>query len=189
MQCQRATFANRIAKIAACGVLCLCVSLTAPASSAQEAAPAQPAVAAVTRGQVTNLPIPRFVSMKASEANLRRGPSLTHRIDWVFRHRGYPLEVIAEYGHWRRVKDVDGAIGWIHYSLISGVRTVIVTVERATLYTRADESTRVAAYAERNAILRILECNATWCRAGADGLKGWVRKSDVWGVKPSEILE
>ncbi|HBR39417.1 MAG TPA: aspartyl-trna synthetase, partial [Sulfitobacter pontiacus] len=25
-------------------------------------------------GQVTNLPVPRFVSMKASEGNVRRGP-------------------------------------------------------------------------------------------------------------------
>ena len=54
------------------------------------------------RGPVTNLPLPRFVSMKAAEANVRRGPSLTHRIDWVFKHEDTPLEITAEHGHWRR---------------------------------------------------------------------------------------
>ncbi|MEM1352796.1 MAG: SH3 domain-containing protein, partial [Pseudomonadota bacterium] len=71
------------------------------------------------RGPVTNLPLPRYVSMKATEANIRRGPSLTHRIDWVFKLRDMPLRVTAEHGHWRRVEDPDGQGGWIHYSLIS----------------------------------------------------------------------
>ncbi|HCT32088.1 MAG TPA: aspartyl-trna synthetase, partial [Sulfitobacter sp.] len=74
-------------------------------------------------GQVTNLPVPRFVSMKASEGNVRRGPSLTHRIDWVFKHRDLPLRITAEHGHWRRVEDRDGMGGWVHYSLLSGTRT------------------------------------------------------------------
>ena len=61
------------------------------------------------RGQVTNLPLPRYVSMKAAEANVRRGPSLTHRVDWVFKRRSMPLQVTAEYGNWRKVQDRDGA--------------------------------------------------------------------------------
>ena len=75
------------------------------------------------RGAVTNLPLPRYVSLKGGEGNARRGPSLSHRIDWVFRHAGMPLRVTAEFGHWRRVEDQDGAGGWVHYSLLSGVRT------------------------------------------------------------------
>ena len=59
--------------------------------------------------QVTNLPLPRYVSMKAAEGNVRRGPSLTHRIDWVFKRRGMPLQITAEYGNWRKVQDRDGA--------------------------------------------------------------------------------
>ena len=77
-------------------------------------------------GPITNLPLPRFVSLKASEGNVRRGPSLTHRIDWVFQRRDMPLKVTAEHGHWRRVEDRDGMGGWIHYSLLSGTRTVVV---------------------------------------------------------------
>ena len=73
------------------------------------------ALAEEERGSVTNLPLPRFVSLKSSEVNVRRGPSLTHRIDWVYKRRDLPVEVTAEYGHWRRVRDRDGAGGWVHY--------------------------------------------------------------------------
>ena len=65
-------------------------------------------------GSVTNLPLPRYVSMKASEGNARRGPSLSHRIDWVFKRRHMPLRITAEHGHWRRVEDRDGMGGWVH---------------------------------------------------------------------------
>ena len=70
------------------------------------------------RGSVTNLPIPRFVSIKSDECNVRRGPSLSHKIDWVFTRKGMPVEITAEYGHWRRVRDRDGVGGWVHYSLL-----------------------------------------------------------------------
>ena len=93
--------------------------------------PVTPAVAAEpARGPVTNLPLPRFVSMRAESANARRGPSLDQRVDWEFVHRGLPLEITAEYGQWRRVRDADGAGGWVHHALLSGVRTALVRARR-----------------------------------------------------------
>ena len=145
----------------------------------------QPAQA---RGPVTNLPLPRFVSLKATEANARRGPSLSHRIDWVFKTRGYPLEVIAEYGHWRRVRDFEDATGWVHYSLISGVRTSLVVSETVDLHARADHASRLTAQAEKGAILRLHECSVNWCRASAGGHKGWLQKTGLWGIAADEVL-
>ena len=98
------------------------LALAMPAS-ARDPAPATGHVTGVSTGPVTNLPMPRFVSMKASEGNVRRGPSLTHRIDWVFQRRDMPLRITAEHGHWRRVEDRDGLGGWVHYSLLSGTRS------------------------------------------------------------------
>ncbi|MEM6465351.1 MAG: SH3 domain-containing protein, partial [Pseudomonadota bacterium] len=95
------------------------------------------------RGKVTNLPIPRYVSIKAKEANARRGPSLNHRIDWVFHHRGTPLRVTAEHGHWRRVEDVDGAGGWMHYALLSVARFVLIRDAHADLYRSPEEGAEV----------------------------------------------
>ncbi|WP_344845111.1 SH3 domain-containing protein [Celeribacter arenosi] len=141
------------------------------------------------RGSVTNLPLPRFVSLKANEANVRRGPSLSHRIDWVFTRRGTPLEVIAEYGHWRRVRDNDGAVGWLHYSLISGVRMALVEAETVDLHARPDPTSPLNAHAEKGVILRLLSCKVDWCRVSADGYKGWVTKVGLWGIGADEVLE
>ncbi|MBC9245361.1 SH3 domain-containing protein [Paracoccus sp. 11-3] len=146
-------------------------------------------VAQGTRGPVTNLPVPRYVSLKGSEGNARRGPSLSHRIDWVFRHAGMPLRVTAEFGHWRRVEDKDGAGGWIHYALLSGVRTALVTQDMLELRSRPDPDSNVVARAESGAIVRLGECDPGWCRISGGGQRGWVPKSAIWGVDPDEVRE
>ena len=141
------------------------------------------------RGPVTNLPLPRYVSLKGNEGNARRGPSLSHRIDWVFRHAGMPLRVVAEFGHWRRVEDKDGAGGWVHYALLSGVRTALVTQDMVQLRNRPDPDADVVAKAETGAIVRLGECNPGWCRISGGGQRGWVPKQAIWGVDSQEIRD
>jgi SH3-like domain-containing protein len=140
-------------------------------------------------GPVTNLPLPRYVSMKAGEGNARRGPSLTHRIDWVFKRRDMPLRIVAEYGHWRRVEDRDGYGGWVHYSLLSGVRTVLVEKNMTPIHRAPDEEAPVTAALEAGVIARLGECGPEWCQLRAGGYRGWARKSSLWGVAPDEIRE
>jgi SH3-like domain-containing protein len=140
-------------------------------------------------GCVTNLPLPRFVSLKGNEGNARRGPGLTHRIDWVFTRAGMPLRITAEFENWRRVEDHEGAGGWVHYSLLSGVRSVLVTLDMAELHDTPTDDASVVAQAEMGVIGRILECHGDWCRVSLDGQKGWVRKSAVWGVADDEEID
>lgn len=180
------------------GVLCSVTQVTAETplvevqlAQSADARIARPQgdVAEGTRGPVTNLPVPRYVSLKGSEGNARRGPSLSHRIDWVFRHAGMPLRVTAEFGHWRRVEDKDGAGGWIHYALLSGVRTALVTQDMLELHSRPDPESSVVARAESGAIVRLGECNPGWCRISGGGQRGWVPKTTIWGVDPDEVRE
>jgi SH3-like domain-containing protein len=145
--------------------------------------------AETVRGPVTNLPLPRFVSLKAAEANVRRGPSLSHRIDWVYRRRDLPLQVVAEHGHWRRVEDRDRQGGWIHYALLSGVRTAFVEVEETPLHVKPREDSPIAAVARRGVVARIDECGPRWCRLKKDGHRGWAEKSSLWGVTAGEIID
>ncbi len=141
------------------------------------------------RGSETNLPLPRFVSLKASEGNVRRGPSLSHKIDWVYTRRNMPLEITDEFGHWRRVRDKDGAGGWVHYSLLSGARMVIVEQDLLPLYVKPDAGAQVNAYAEAGVVARLGACDAKWCRISADGMKGWAVKGALWGVTEGELRE
>lgn len=141
------------------------------------------------RGPVTNLPLPRFVSMKAEEGNVRRGPSLTHRVDWVFKHAHQPLQIVAEYGHWRRVQDHEGQGGWMHYSLLSGARWVRVQDEKIALRLKPNEAAATRAYALRGALARLGDCEKDWCEISAQGHEGWVLKSQIWGVAADELRD
>lgn len=141
------------------------------------------------RGPVTNLPMPRYVSLKATEANVRRGPSLSHRIDWVFTRRDMPLRVVGEYGHWRRVVDREGMGGWVHYSLLSGSRTVIVDEDLLVLRQRPDDTATEVAMLELGVIADLGECSADWCRLRAGGYRGWAHKSALFGVGANETRD
>jgi SH3-like domain-containing protein len=140
-------------------------------------------------GPETNLPLPRYVSLKTSEGNVRRGPSLSHRIDWVFTREDMPLQITAEYGHWRRVIDREGLGGWVHYSLLSGSRTVIVDQDMLPIRTRPEPDAPEVALLEQGVIARLGECRIDWCRLTAGGFRGWAPKTALWGVGPDEILE
>jgi SH3-like domain-containing protein len=169
----------------------LVAALGVPAAGlAQETGPGADAVgAASARGPVTNLPLPRYVSLKAGEGNVRRGPSLSHRIDWVFVRRDMPLEVTGEYGHWRRVRDRDGAGGWIHYSLLSGVRTVVTTRPLGEVRARPAADAPLVARTEAGVVARLGACEPAWCLVTAGRHRGWIEKSAVWGVAEDEVRD
>jgi len=142
------------------------------------------AVGAQERGNETGLPLPRFVSIKAPEANARRGPGFEHRIDWVFRRRGMPVLITGEYGNWRRVSDREGVGGWMHHSLLSGTRTAIVEEDMLTLRVRPGENAPARAILENGVVARLGECRPDWCELSAGGYDGWVRRDALWGVDP-----
>jgi SH3-like domain-containing protein len=169
-----------------CGAVALHLVVgLAPGQVEAQAADAQVEV----RGAVTNLPLPRYVSLKTSEGNARRGPGLTHRIDWVFNRAGMPLRVTAEYENWRRIEDAEGVGGWVHYSLLSGTRTALVTGPMLDLRATPLPDAGIVLQAEAGVIARLLECRPEWCRVTIDGERGWAPKAALWGVDPGESFE
>ena len=139
------------------------------------------------KGQVTNLPIPRYVSLKVKEANVRRGPSLSHKIDWIYKRQNMPLEIYAEYENWRRVRDFEGLGGWVHYTLLSGIRYVLIKNELLELRLLPSVDAQVIALVPQHNIATLDKCNTDWCRIIDDGYKGWVQKKEIWGVYEHEI--
>ena len=67
----------------------------------------------------TGLPVPRFVTLRADEVNLRTGPGEQYPIEWIYVRAGLPVEIIAEFGNWRRIRDFEGIEGWVFHSLLS----------------------------------------------------------------------
>ena len=141
------------------------------------------------KGQVTNLPIPRYVSLKVKEANARRGPSLSHKIDWIYKRQNMPLEIYAEYENWRRVRDFEGLGGWVHYTLLSGTRYVLVKNELLEMRLLPSIDAQVIAKVPQLNIATLDKCNKDWCRIIDDGYKGWVPKNGIWGVYENELKD
>lgn len=145
---------------------------------------------ALVTGTVTKLPLPRFVSLKPSETPMREGPSKEHRIRWVFKREGLPVEVIAEHDQWRRVRDFESTEGWIYYGRLSNRRTALVLAspkeETRPLYQRESEASALVARLQPGVIANVESCSAGWCRLHGPGFEGWMKKDALWGVYPDE---
>ncbi len=139
-------------------------------------------------GPSTGLPIPRYISLNSSEANMRRGPSQDYPIEWVYHRAGYPMRVIGESGHWRKVEDPDGARGWFHYALLSGNRTALITADKVTLNKSPAENSQLVAILQKGVIASLNACTSNWCEIEIQKLEGWVPKTAIWGVSVEETF-
>jgi SH3-like domain-containing protein len=137
----------------------------------------------------SGLPIPRFASLRASDVNLRTGPGTRYPIEWVFTHRGMPVEITAEYETWRRVRDADGDEGWVHKNGLTGTRSAIVTGSPHELRQSMEEAGPVTAHLEAGAIGQIVSCSKDWCKLRFENVRGYLRKTDFWGAYPGEVFD
>ncbi len=140
-------------------------------------------------GAGDSLPVPRYVSLRSEEVNVRTGPGVRYPVEWVFQRRNMPVEVVEQFEHWRKVRDIEGAEGWVHQSMLSGKRYAIVTGEVRSLRRRPEPGSSEVARLEPGVIAELIECEGRFCRLEASGIKGWLPRAEFWGVYPSETLK
>lgn len=150
--------------------------------------PAAPRAAA---NETSGLPLPRFVSLRSDEVNLRTGPGVRYPIDWIYARRDLPVEVIAEFEAWRKIRDWQGTEGWVHQSMLSGRRMMVVIGGARTLRASDSDSADPIAIVDPGVLGRILSCprNRELCRVEINTLQGWLRRDEMWGVYKGEWLE
>ncbi len=169
------------------------LALTLAGGRAQAADGGAQQHAAVSPGK-TALPLPRFVSLKSDKVNVRRGPSTDQAIIWVFSRAGLPVEIIAESENWRRVRDSEGADGWVFHSLLSARRTVLVAPwtngeESVPLYNSKSTSARAVAALQSGVLGNVLSCDGEWCNVSVDDYTGYVQQDKLWGVYRGEEVK
>lgn len=136
--------------------------------------------------QQSGLPIPRYVSLKSNEVNVRVGPGKRYPITWVYTRKALPVEVVEEFGDWRKLRDYDGSEGWVHKNLLSGVRTVFVLGQRRSLYLAPDANAPTVMQADPMVIGELEECNTQWCKLEINENEGWIRRNYIWAIYPHE---
>lgn len=130
---------------------------------------------------------PYFASIKNDKIYMRVGPGEDYAIKWVYHRKGLPVEVLGSYDAWRRVKDMDGEIGWIHTALLSKERTAVVIGESIATVTRSHETgSEAVAKARPGSVGTLRHCEGQACEVKFDGLEGWVPRARLWGVSDGE---
>lgn len=137
----------------------------------------------------SGLPIPRFVSLRADEVNLRTGPGVRYPVDWVVQRRGLPVEVVAEFEAWRKIRDQEGVEGWVNKAMLSGRRTILVTGDVRTLRRSHSADAPAVARVEPGVVARLVKCDESWCKVEVDNYDGWLQRSELWGLYPGEKIE
>ena len=156
-----------------------CLALPA-AASAQDAE--------AERGR-SGLPVPRFVTLGAGEARMRAGPGRDFPVEWLYVRKTLPMEVIDEYGIYRKLRDPEGTEGWMDKALLSGARYGMVIDKVATMRQRPEDGAAPVWRAQPGVIVRLQLCSAGWCRVQHEGRAGYVRTIDLWGVYRDEEVE
>jgi SH3-like domain-containing protein len=162
-------------RFAACLLAAAAIVLAAP-----------PAVAAESEaGQK----LPRFVSLRSDQVNLRVGPGENYPIEWVLTRKEMPVEIVKEFENWRMIRDWQGTEGWVHERMVIAKRAVVIKGGVRALHRLPDAASEMVARAEPGVFAHLLECRGPWCRIEAAEISGWVQRSEIWGVYPDELVQ
>lgn len=144
-----------------------------------------------TKGTATGLPLPRFVSLRGETVNFRAGPGSQYPIEWVYQRRDLPVEIEREFENWRLVEDYQGSKGWVHQATLASRRTGVIVGNERVLRSDSRDDAAAVARLKPGVVLRLRACAAgsDWCQASIQDYRGWIRRSDVWGLLPGEDVQ
>lgn len=169
-----------IAASLATPLLLLCLALGACSERGGEGADCP---AGVKQNTPSGYCVPRYLSLKRGEVFGRKGPGKDYATLYVYHARGLPVQVVDETSEWRRICDPDGGAVWVASAMVDGRRTVMATGQAAvTLRAGPSDTAAASAYLRPRAIADLGRCKANWCEIAADGARGWVKSSEVWGL-------
>lgn len=131
--------------------------------------------------------LPRFASTKSDKVNLRKGPDKDYPIEWVIVKKNEPLEITHEYEQWRHVKDQSGEGGWVHKSMLSNARFIVILgKEPQKIYASAKNNAKTIAYVAPKIRCKANSCDKSWCNIECKNIRGWIEQQNIWGVYPDE---
>ncbi len=144
-----------------------------------------------TKGSVTGQPLPRFAALRADEVYMRLGPGKRYPIEWVYKRRDLPMQIEREFEEWRLVRDQENTKGWVHQATLAPRRTGVVIGGEQVLRRDARDDAAPVARLKPGVIIRLRACDAAsdWCQAQIQDYRGWMKRSEIWGMLPGEGIQ
>ncbi|MFZ4405899.1 MAG: SH3 domain-containing protein [Paracraurococcus sp.] len=172
---------------AAAGAAAGAAAIGAPTAPAPAAPPPPPKP---SLGSATGLPLPRYAALGSNQVNLRIGPDLRYKIEWTYQRKDLPVQIVEEHENWRRIRDPEGTEGWVQRPLLTSRRSFLVLGEERALRRRAEDAAEPVARLKPGVIGAIRKCEAAspWCEAKVGDYRGFIRRSEIWGVTGDEAI-
>ena len=162
-----------------------------PAAPVPEPEPVPDHPAEPTKGSVTGQPLPRFAALRADEVYMRLGPGKRYPIEWVYKRRDLPVRIEREFEEWRLVRDQENTKGWVHQATLAPRRTAVVIGGERVMRRDARDDAAPVARLKPGVIVRLSSCDAAsdWCQTQIQDYRGWIKRSEVWGMLPGEAIQ
>ncbi len=121
-----------------------------------------------------------FLSLKKNKVNVRYGPSFESPIKYIYKKIDLPIKQIDKKENWRRIIDVKNNSGWIHWSQLKKVNSII-PLEDKILFEKPSIFSKPLAKIKKGRVLVLQKCNQTWCKIKSENFKGWIKTNNIWG--------
>ena len=121
-----------------------------------------------------------FLSLKKNKVNVRYGPSFEFPIKYVYKKINLPIKQIDKKENWRRIIDVKNNSGWIHWSQLKKVNSII-PLEDKILFDKPSKFSKPLAKIKKGRVLILQKCDGIWCKIKSKNFKGWIKTNNIWG--------
>ena len=122
-----------------------------------------------------------FLSLKKNKVNVRYGPSFESPIKYVYKKINLPIKQIDKKENWRRIIDSKNNSGWIHWSQLKKINSIIL-LEDKILFKNSSNFSKPLAKIKEGRLLIVQKCEGEWCKVKTKKIKGWIKVDNVWGL-------
>ena len=122
-----------------------------------------------------------FLSLKKNKVNVRYGPSFDSEVKYVYKKINLPIKQIDKKENWRRIIDLKNNSGWIHWSQLKTVDSIITTKDKI-LFKRPSFFSKPIANVKKGRLLIIKKCEKKWCKITSNNFEGWIETDHIWGL-------
>ena len=121
-----------------------------------------------------------FFSLKKNKVNVRYGPSFESPIKYVYNKINLPIKQIDKKENWRRIIDFKNNSGWIHWSQLKKINSII-PLEDKILFKKPSNYSKPLALIKKGRVLVLKNCDGEWCKVKSKNFKGWIKNNNIWG--------
>ena len=122
-----------------------------------------------------------YLSLKKNKVNVRYGPSFDSPVKYIYKKINLPIKQIDKKENWRRIIDFKNNSGWIHWSQLKEVNSIIPLQDKI-LFKKPSNFSKPLAKIKKGRVLILQKCNGFWCKVKSKEYKGWIKTDNIWGT-------